>query len=136
MQLLDHYEQRKDEIKSRIQDFAKMVEKTDEEIFEELVFCLMTPQSKARTCDRAVKKLKEKGLLLNATKDEIRLWIAGVRFPNAKSNNIAEAQKMFSSGTKIKDKLNGESQELRKWFVANVKGLGYKESSHFYAILD
>ncbi len=133
MELQDHYNNRKDVIKQRIRDFEAMRGKSDEEIFEELVFCLMTPQSKARTCDKAVKKLKEKSLLFRASEENLKLWMAGVRFPNEKARHIAEAQRFFSNGTnvRIKDKLEGNNREVREWFVKNVKGLGYKEASHF-----
>src|SRR3989338_3953051 len=109
MELLEHYQNRKDVIKSRIEDFKQ--ERNDEGIFEELVFCLMTPQSKARTCDKAVKKLREKGLLFNSDENSIKLWMAGVRFPNEKAKHITGAQKLFVNGVnvKIKNNLDGNS---------------------------
>ncbi len=147
MELQEHYEKRKDEIKGRLNEFSKMMQKSDEEIFEELVFCLLTPQSKARTCDKAVKKLKEKGLLFNGDVKDVKAWIAGVRFPNEKAKHVVAARKTFVNGNnvKLKDKLNGDNKEIREWLVKNVKGLGYKEASHFlrnigigfdFAILD
>ena len=133
MELLDYYEQRKTEIKDRLNDFSRVLERSDEEVFEELAFCLLTPQSKARTCDKAVKKLKEKGFLLKGNESDVRNWLAGVRFPNAKAKHVVAARSIFVDGntTKIKDKLNGNSHEIREWLVKNVKGLGYKEASHF-----
>ncbi len=133
MDLSEIYEKRKDEIKNRLNDFSSVIQKNDKDIFEELVFCLLTPQSKARVCDKAVKKLKEKGLLFNGDEKTVKAWIAGVRFPNEKARHVVAAQNMFVNGdsVKIKDKLKGNSKEMREWLVKNVRGLGYKEASHF-----
>ena len=133
MNLLEHYEKKKVGIKKRLNDFSEMAKKGEEEIFEELVFCLLTPQSKARLCDKAVKKLKEKGALFNGDEKAVKAWIAGVRFPNEKARYIVAAQNLFINGNnvKIKDKLAGNDKEIRGWLVKNVKGLGYKEASHF-----
>jgi len=133
MELLELYEERKEKIKNRLKDFSAVMEKSDEDIFEELVFCLLTPQSKARICDSAVKKLKEKGLLFSGDVQSIRTWMAGVRFPNEKTKHVVAARDIFMNGSdvKIKERLSGNSRELREWLVKNVNGLGYKESSHF-----
>ncbi len=133
MDLIQNYEKRKDEIKSRLNDFLEIMQKSDEEVYEELVFCLLTPQSKARICDKAVKKLKEKGLILHGDENAVRAWLAGVRFPNEKAKHVVAARSLFVNGTgvSIKDKLTGNDKELREWLVKNVKGLGYKEASHF-----
>ena len=135
MELLESYEKRKEEIKNRLKDFSAVMEKTDEEIFEELVFCLLTPQSKARICYSTVKKLKEKGLLFSGDEQSIRTWMAGVRFPNEKTKHVVAARDVFMNGSvvKIKEKLKliDDSRELREWLVKNVNGLGYKEASHF-----
>ena len=50
------------------------------------------------------------------------------RFHNNKSRYIVEARKFFN----IKSILKNKSElEAREWLVQNVKGLGYKEASHF-----
>lgn len=131
--LQDSYKSKKKDIKKRLLEFKEILNKSEEKVYAELVFCLLTPQSKAKVCDVAVKKLTEKGKLLSNDSSEIKAWLAGVRFNNQKSKRVAEARNLFSNGSsvKLKDKLEGDPKEIREWLVENVKGLGYKESGHF-----
>ncbi|MCK4247602.1 MAG: DNA lyase, partial [Methanomicrobia archaeon] len=47
-----------DEIRSRLDEFDRLREKgSDEDIFAELVFCILTPQSRAKSCWKAVENL-------------------------------------------------------------------------------
>lgn len=58
----------------------------------------------------------------------------GVRFHNNKSKYIIKARKKFSSLVYekiIKNNKNKNSKELRDFLVENIKGIGYKEASHF-----
>jgi N-glycosylase/DNA lyase len=130
------YEGKKQEIKERLKEFADVWNKPDEDIFAELCFCLLTPQSKARSADEAIKKMQEKDILISGEIDEIlrELNISGVRFPENKAKYIIEAKDFFTHDGKIdiKSKLNkGTAFAKREWLVQNVKGLGYKEASHF-----
>jgi hypothetical protein len=51
-----------DEIQSRLQEFDSVLKTGDEEsIFAELVFCILTPQSKAKSAWAAVERLLDKG---------------------------------------------------------------------------
>lgn len=134
--LLDSYEQKKTAIRNRLKEFKnKMRNSTDEQIFQELVFCLLTPQSNAKTCDKAVRRLTETGLLPNGSAAEIAKQLKGVRFHNTKSTRIIAARNQFTKNShiQIKKKLTSYKNpyELREWLVKNVSGLGYKESSHF-----
>ena len=107
----------------------------DEEIFAELVFCILTPQSKAKVCWRVVKTLKEKGLLLKGNERKLVKELRKVRFGKKKANFIIKARALFMKngklGIKKKTKDFKSSNEAREWLVKNVKGLGYKEASHF-----
>ena len=53
-ELKNSYLRKKNDIENRIKEFQK--EKSDDEIFKELAFCLLTPQSKAKTCWTAIEK--------------------------------------------------------------------------------
>ncbi|MBN1622384.1 MAG: N-glycosylase/DNA lyase [Endomicrobiales bacterium] len=126
------------EINKRLSEFEEIWRSgTDMEIFCELVFCLFTPQSKAKTCWAAVNKLKGKNLINSCRQNETAdiLGTSGVRFKNNKTKYLIEAKKLFTSNGKmaIKQKLEGfrDVFELREWLVENIKGLGYKEASHF-----
>src|SRR3989344_2734388 len=130
------YAQKRAEIEKRMQDFRDVYKLPDEEIFAELVFCLMTPQTKAKSADLAIKKLKEKNLLLTGSADQLKMWMAPIRFNNNKSNYIVEARQKFSDSNgkiSIKKKIDAQPDvfALREWLVINVKGMGYKEASHF-----
>ena len=51
-----------------------------------------------------------------------------------KTNYIIEARKMFSKNENIRVKGELDIQNIlktRTWLVENVKGIGYKEASHF-----
>jgi N-glycosylase/DNA lyase len=132
--LLDSYKKRKEEIKERLLCFRNNYEKDDESVFSELSFCLLTPQSKAVICDKAVRELEKRGLLLKGTEKEVRSCLRGVRFPNNKAKYILAARKLFMDCREagIKNKLDKKDIfKTRDWLVKNVKGFGYKEASHF-----
>ncbi|MFQ5976453.1 MAG: N-glycosylase/DNA lyase [Candidatus Hydrothermarchaeales archaeon] len=133
--ILDSYKYKREEIKARLKEFEKVGEEGDERIFTELCFCILTPQSKAKVCDSAVQNLVKTNMLFEGTAEEIRLYLAGVRFPNNKARYISEARKLFTArgGLKIKDEMGSfdDDRELRRWLVSKIRGLGYKEASHF-----
>jgi len=123
----------KPQIESRLQDFSRIwKEASEEELFRELVFCLLTPQSKARTCWKAVERLERKCMIKEAGPEEITRELMGVRFNLRKGDYICLARSRFSSCS-LRDTLAGFSDAFaaREWLVANIKGLGYKEASHF-----
>jgi N-glycosylase/DNA lyase len=132
--LLDEYRRKRPQIKKRLSEFKLVYGKSEQDVFAELCFCIFTPQAKAITCESAVRKLKSGGLLLKGTCDEIRSCLGGVRFPNNKAKYLIEARKLFSNGKglKLRDKLDTKDpRKTRDWLVKNVKGIGYKEASHF-----
>jgi len=140
-ELLEKYKQKRADIENRLADFKAVWNESDDFIFAELAFCLLTPQSKAKTCWRAVTKLKETGHLYNGSEHQIKSWLAGVRFYNEKAGHIIAARTLFTNSGKIKIKetlqqfknLRGDIDAIqaREWLVKNIKGFGYKEASHF-----
>lgn len=123
----------KPQIEARLMDFSRIWETaSDEELFKELVFCLLTPQSKARTCWKAVQRLDRKCMIAEAAPARISEELVGVRFNLRKGEYICLARNMFSSGS-LRATLAGfaDATDAREWLVENVKGLGYKEASHF-----
>jgi N-glycosylase/DNA lyase len=134
--LWDLYTPVKDQIRARLEEFKqKWKNGSEEEIFTELVLCLLTPQSRARTCWSAVESLKEKCLIFSGSSDQILDELIGVRFNLRKSQYICEARASFSRSGRIaiKPAILGfsDSFKAREWLVQNIKGLGYKEASHF-----
>ena len=113
-------------IRRRLDDFAAV---PTEEYFYELVYCLLTPQSSAVHAGKAVEVLKQAGdhadsAAILANRDHY------IRFHNTKAKRISEARAMLPQILHCLS--NGaDAPDLREWLVANVKGLGLKEASHF-----
>jgi len=123
-------------IKQRIDEFRKIwIKKDDVSIFKEFVFCLLTPQSKAKFCWEAVLNLEKKGFLFKGDYKEIFNELQKVRFRRNKAGYIIENRRKFLKKgefeiveilEKIKDPF-----KARDFLVKNVKGYGLKEASHF-----
>ena len=124
-ELLNEYGKRKEIIKLRLEDFKKI--KSDD-LFYELCFCLLTPQSRAKQCWNSVLALKARNFYENNL-DPVK-YIEGVRFQNNKGKYLIEAKQVF---LKILGKINNSAsgEEFREWLVENLKGYGLKEASHF-----
>jgi len=148
-ELKQFYEKQKDPVQKRLQEFKQILERDDHDVFAELCFCLLTPQSSAKTCWAAVTRLKEKSLLLKGAPGELEPSLNDVRFNESKAKYIVQAREQFSKNGDLQVKPHLRSfvnnYELREWLVQNVNGLGYKEASHFlrnvglgeeFAILD
>jgi N-glycosylase/DNA lyase len=134
--ILSIYNNIKPDIKLRLAEFEQIWEHgSDLDLFCELAFCLFTPQSKAKSCSEAVEKLLDKKLILDGTENQLSEELNIVRFKYTKAKNLIEARKLFfiDGEISIKEKLKQfqEPFEIRNWLVGNVKGLGYKEASHF-----
>jgi N-glycosylase/DNA lyase len=132
-ELLDLYAPVKGRIESRLNEFLQIWETgSDEDLFREMVFCLLTPQSRARTCWAAVERLIDKSLISQGEPCEVQEELIGVRFNERKAEYVCLAREMFSKRS-LRSIINGFSSPFsaREWLVQNVKGLGYKEASHF-----
>ena len=114
-------------IDSRIREFKKI--KDGNKIFEELCFCVLTANFNA---EKSIKIQKEIGHGFYTLSEEAlgkKLKELGYRYPKVRAHYICENRKFKNSLKNILKSLNGEY--LRKWLVKNIKGLGYKEASHF-----
>ena len=117
----------KSEVDNRLNEFKEL--NNSEDWFSELCYCLLTANSKAETALNIEKELKGKGFH-SSSQSEIRECIRRNkhRFHNNKSKFIVEARKY----KKIKEIITEKDQiEARTWLVDNIKGIGYKEASHF-----
>jgi N-glycosylase/DNA lyase len=119
MNLQLEYEKKKYEIIKRLEEF-----KENKDYFYELCFCLLTPQTKARNADTVIKRLKALDFK-NKNFDPVN-YLTGIRFHENKARYLLELKNKFDD---IPFNLN--SIELREYLVKNIKGLGYKESSHY-----
>lgn len=123
-------------IEARIEEFRRLGESApDEELFAELAFCLFTPQTKARQSDRAIRDLRESGLLWRGSEAEIAARLAIVRFRHTKARHLVAAREQFLGTARtasLRDVIRlPHPAESRAWLVKNVKGLGWKEATHF-----
>ncbi len=131
--LMETYIQIKERIEQRFREFDAIRTEADNMVMlKELAFCLLTPQSKARSCAEAVERLFKNNAVLSADESTIANLIHPIRFKNNKAHYIKEAVKRFS-GTDIKSHILSFTDmfETRNWFAENIKGMGMKEASHF-----
>ena len=127
------------------------VSKTDDErLFEELCFCIFTANTSAEMGLRAIDAVRN--LLASGTAEEMTKKLEGIyRFNNLRPQYIVHTREYLKNNFdfKIKNKieeLKNNPAALREFFANNdgIKGLSYKEASHFlrnigfkgYAILD
>ena len=130
------YDHKREEIRLRLREFEKIWEVgTNEEIFAELVFCILTPMARGRYCSIAVENMVRTGILFSGNSSEIARELNGARFIYKKSAYIVEAREKFlrHSTVPLKSIIGriDDGHEAREWLVQNVKGIGYKEASHF-----
>ncbi|MDY6969268.1 MAG: N-glycosylase/DNA lyase [Spirochaetota bacterium] len=135
-EIKDVYFSIKNEIEERISEFERLwCYASDEDIFAELLFCILTPQSRATSCWLVVENLIKKDLLTKGCSQEICRELNIVRFKNRKTEYILAAREQFiqSGIIRIKSILDDFSDVFskREYLVKNVKGFGYKEASHF-----
>jgi len=117
-------------VNSRVDLFKKNQKKDNECWFSELCFCILTANSSASLGIKIKNKIGADGFLNLSLNDLKRiLKEEGHRFYNKRAEYIVEARRY----KKIKDLLIGyeDKKEAREWLVSNIKGIGYKESSHF-----
>ena len=130
------YAVKKDEITARLREFRQIYQYgSEEEIFAELCFCILTPQSRAKLCWDAITRLSENCLLFEGCADHIVHLLNGVRFKANKAKYIVAARESFTNRDKIsiRPPLERFSDvfEIREWLAQNIKGIGFKEASHF-----
>jgi N-glycosylase/DNA lyase len=124
------YEERKEAILVRLEDFSRI---PHEEYFYELLFCILTPQSKAENADAVIHKLKaerffEKGF---DPMPYLRDPSHYIRFHNVKSKRLLNILTIYPL---LHPTLLHNRQgiyELRNKVMEMIPGLGLKESSHF-----
>jgi N-glycosylase/DNA lyase len=129
-------------VNKRIQEFKEINKNSADELFKELCFCILTANFNAERSIHIHQQLNE--YFLTTPKELLaqKLRQHGYRFPNTRAAYITESASCKDTLSTIIRSLTGE--ERREWLVKNIKGLGYKEASHFlrnigfeeYAIID
>jgi N-glycosylase/DNA lyase len=134
----------------RLAEFRTVYDKGDRAIFEELCFCILTAGSSAKMGMQTISALKD--ILRTGSEKELqhRAHLHRVRFWRLRPSYIYHTREYLDEvcGLKLKRLIASFDgrHALRDFFAQNrdVKGLGYKEASHFlrnigfpgYAILD
>lgn len=105
-------------VKARIREFKR--KKSDEGLFSELCFCVMTAGFNAQKSIEIQKKIGKGFLSLSEKELQKKLKKLGYRYHNRAAYIVLNR--------KYVHELRGKSRE---WLVKHIKGLGMKEASHF-----
>lgn len=142
--------ERRDDVQARLNEFREIWKNgTDEKLWEEMVFCFLTGGCSAKMGLRSIEAVRP--ILMGGNHNELTVKLVGVhRYPNARAGYIVASRNYLQAhcGMRLREKLTSFNDDLerRDWLVKEkgVKGLGYKEASHFlrniglpgYGILD
>ena len=133
-EILKIHKEIKTGIEKAIKGYKKAWEGTEQEVFAEMAFCILTPQSKAKNAWKAITNIVENGLLYEGKAEEIVEFLNIVRFKNNKSRYLVELRELMTRNGKLQPKKIlseiGDTFEKRKWILKNVKGMGLKEANH------
>lgn len=130
-------------VKERAEEFMAFRKAPKEQIFGELCFCLLTANTSAEMGIRTQSSIGTDGFL-NLEEKELRDALKHVkyRFYNLRSHFITGARWIIDELPSLIN--SSDMVSVRDYLVENVKGIGYKEASHFlrnvgtfdFAILD
>jgi N-glycosylase/DNA lyase len=129
-------------ITKRINEFKAIDKHSTENLFRELCFCILTANFNAQRSIHIHAQLQD--CFCTDTKETLakKLKTLGYRFPATRAAYITEAAHSKDILPSIIHSL--QEEDRRTWLIKNIKGLGYKEASHFlrnigfdnYAIID
>jgi N-glycosylase/DNA lyase len=122
----------KQKIDQRLAEFQQFQtnQKSPEDWFSEFCFCLLTANAKSKTACAIQQELGAYGFATFSHDQLVSVIRRNKhRFHNAKARYILANRKHQD----IKEKIvkHKTQQDMREWLVANVRGYGYKEASHF-----
>lgn len=128
-ELLLLYSTVKESIHTRLAEFQNVPR---EEYFYELLYCLLTPQSRATHASKVVRQLQALDFAHHPFNPEplLRNPEHYIRFHKTKAQHLLLAQQQQLSILSLID-THYDAVTLRKFLVQTVKGFGYKEATHF-----
>lgn len=141
-QVKKEHKSKEKELESRIKEFNSLKTASEERLFQELVFVILSSQTSAKKAWKAAEKLGSSEILLKGSEKDIEkvLNVFEVQQEKRKSKYIITNRKQLSQPTltdpdkkiKIRNKIYPENlDKSRRWFAENIKGLSWKGSSHF-----
>ncbi|MBN1391044.1 MAG: N-glycosylase/DNA lyase [Candidatus Thermoplasmatota archaeon] len=125
-----------DDVILRSSEFREIWDSDDEKrALNELLFCILTPQSRAQVCWGAIEEMACTDVLFKGNYEEVLEAVRFVRFKYKKARYLIEARGRFMEGGNIHllefIRETGDPLKVRDRLVKDIKGLGYKEASHF-----
>lgn len=130
------------EIENKLEDFKKNLNTNFEQKFLELCFCILVANTSIKKTEEIWAKIGRGFIYLPKDKLKEKLKKLRYRFYNKRTEYIVLDRKYIRE---ISHELIGKNETgTRKWLVKNIKGIGWKEASHFlrnlgfknFAILD
>jgi N-glycosylase/DNA lyase len=147
--LKDEYRLKQEAIRSRLNEFHKILDKGEEAIFKELCFCIAAANSSAEMGMKTVEAIDD--IALDADLESLQHRLRhGFRYKLKRPSYIVHTRDYLKKehGFKLGRLLQSFSDpDARRDFLVfnrDIKGIGFKEASHFlrnigyrgYAILD
>lgn len=124
-------------IQRRLQEFAAVA---DGDLFYELAYCLLTPQSSAAHAEAAVQELRAMAFRENGgdPMPVLRTPERYIRFHRTKARRLMEvrarSEELLATLRGNRSRPSSATQGgpgMRLWLVQEVRGMGWKEASHF-----
>ena len=117
-------------IERRVSEFLGVNKQGSKRWFSELAFCILTANYSAERGIRIQREIGECFFICSKEELARELRRLGHRFPEARANYIVLARRY---AVNLKEILSSQRNtfNMREWLVSNVKGIGYKEASHF-----
>jgi len=126
------------QVEEKLKEFEKNYLLTPKEKFLELCFCILVANTSVEKTLEIWRKVGKGFLFLPENKLKEKLKELGYRFYNRAKYIVADRKFIKNLEVVVK------SENPREWLVKNIKGIGWKEASHFlrnlgfknFAILD
>lgn len=125
-----HFARHAATIRARLAEFRAV---PPGEYLHELLFCILTPQSRAANAELVIAELRALGFPESAIDPTpiLRDPAHYIRFHNRKGMRLVAVAAQREEIMRVLTDPSPSAAEKREWLVANVEGLGWKESSHF-----
>ncbi|MGQ9565021.1 MAG: N-glycosylase/DNA lyase [Candidatus Bathyarchaeales archaeon] len=117
-------------IKARMKEFKENRKKPINQIFQELCFCILAANYNAEKTIKIQSEIGDQFLTLREKQLAKQLKTFGYRFPSTRAKYIVEARKHKNLLKNMIESSTSQTQK-REWLARNIKGIGYKEASHF-----
>ena len=117
-------------VEARIKGFESLRNSSRVDLFREICFCILAANFSAERALRIVDEIGDDLLKLSEEELAETLRRLGHRFPSSRARYIVDARKSLDKLVEILKTVDDEFM-IREWLVRNVKGVGYKEASHF-----